>query len=145
MRPKSRVTNAKARSAAFRRTRSDHSSELTEDYVELIADLIDERGRARGTDLARRLGVANATVAKMLKRLQEAALVMQEPYRDIALTAEGRALAERGRRKHRIVEGFLLAIGVSEEKARIDAEGMEHHVSDETLEAMARFLDRHAG
>jgi DtxR family manganese transport transcriptional regulator len=78
----------------------------------------------------------------MMRRLQEARLVTQEPYRDIAWTPEGRALAERGRRKHRIVEGFLLAIGVSDEKARIDAEGMEHHVSDETLDAMERFLDR---
>ena len=49
------------RSAAFRRIRADHSSELAEDYVELIADLIDEKGEARGSDVALRLGVANAT------------------------------------------------------------------------------------
>ena len=65
---------AKLQSAAFKRTRADHSSELAEDYVELIADLIDEKGEARGTDVALRLGVANATVVKMLKKLMERGL-----------------------------------------------------------------------
>jgi len=133
---------AKIRSQAFRRIRADHSSELAEDYVELIADLIDEKGEARGTDVALRLGVANATVVKTLKRLQDAGLVTQEPYRSIFLTGDGWKMAEDGRRKHRIVEGFLLALGVSEETARIDSEGIEHHVSEETLRAMARFLAR---
>jgi DtxR family transcriptional regulator, manganese transport regulator len=133
---------AKLQSAAFRRTRSDHATELRSDYVELIADLIDERGEARGTDVALRLGVANATVVKMLKRLQDAGLITQEPYRPIHLTEDGWLLAEQGRRKHVIVEKFLLALGVSKETARIDSEGIEHHVSEETLKAMARFMAR---
>jgi DtxR family manganese transport transcriptional regulator len=133
---------AKIRSAAFRRIRADHSSELAEDYVELIADLIDERGEARGTDVAMRLGVANATVVKTLKRLHELGLVTQVPYRSIFLTGDGWKMAEDGRRKHKIVETFLLALGVGEETARIDSEGIEHHVSEETLRAMARFLAR---
>ena len=133
---------AKIRSAAFRRIRADHSSELAEDYVELIADLIDEKGEARGTEVALRLGVANATVVKTLKRLQDGGLVTQEPYRSIFLTGEGWKMADDGRRKHKIVEAFLLALGVGEETARIDSEGIEHHVSEETLKAMARFLAR---
>ena len=131
---------AKLRSAAFRRIRADHQGELAGDYVELIADLIDERGEARGTDVALRLGVANATVVKTLKRLQDSGLVTQEPYRAIFLTPDGWKLADDGRRKHRIVEGFLLAIGVGADTARNDSEGIEHHVSDETLRALARFL-----
>ena len=133
---------AKIRSAAFRRIRADHSSELAEDYVELIADLIDEKGEARGTEVALRLGVANATVVKTLKRLQDGGLVTQEPYRSIFLTGDGWKMAADGRRKHKIVEAFLLALGISEETARIDSEGIEHHVSEETLKAMARFLAR---
>jgi len=135
-------STAKLRSAAFRRVRADHTAELAADYVELIADLIDERGEARGTDIALRLGVANATVVKTLKRLQDNGLVTQEPYRSIFLTEEGWRRADDGRRKHRIVEGFLLALGVTPETARIDAEGIEHHVSEETLKAMAKFLAR---
>src|SRR3954452_10247821 len=89
---------------AFQRVRVDHQSETAEDYVELIADLIDERGEARGTDIAMRLGVANATVVKTLKRLQEFGLVTQEPSRSIFLTGNGWKMAEDGRRKHKIVE-----------------------------------------
>lgn len=139
---KKKGTSAKLRSAAFQRVRADHQVELAEDYVELIADLIDERGEARGTDIAMRLGVANATVVKALKRLQDQGLITQEPYRAIFLTAEGMKMADDGRRKHRIVEGFLLALGVNADTARIDSEGIEHHVSTETLRAMARFLAR---
>jgi DtxR family manganese transport transcriptional regulator len=141
-RPAKKPGVARIRSAAFRRIRADHSSELAEDYVELIADLFDEKGEARGSDVAMRLGVANATVVKTLRRLQDAGLVTQEPYRSIFLTGDGWKMAEDGRRKHKIVEGFLLALGVSEETARIDSEGIEHHVSEETLRAMARFLAR---
>ena len=137
--------SAKLRSAAFKRVRADHQVELAEDYVELIADLIDERGEARGTDIAMRLGVANATVVKTLKRLHEQGLVNQEPYRAIFLTSDGWKMADNGRRKHRIVEGFLLALGVNSDTARIDSEGIEHHVSAETLKAMARFLAKNGG
>lgn len=139
---KRKIPSAKLRSAAFRRVRADHTSELAADYVELIADLIDEKGEARGSDIALRLGVANATVVKTLKRLQDIELVTQEPYRAIFLTGEGMALADDSRRKHKIVEAMLLALGVPPETARIDAEGMEHHVSPDTLRAMVRFLAR---
>lgn len=130
------------RSAAFSRTRADHSHELIQDYCELIADLIDESGEARCTTVALRLGVANATVAKTMKRLVDQGLVEQEPYRAIFLTSEGWKIAGEGRRKHAIVQNFLLALGVSAKVAEVDAEGMEHHVSAETLKAMARFVAR---
>jgi DtxR family transcriptional regulator, manganese transport regulator len=141
---KRKINSTKIQSAAFKRTRADHQQELAEDYVELIADLIDERGEARGTDIAMRLGVANATVVKMLKRLVDQGLVTQEPYRAIFLTGDGWKLAEDGKRRHQIVERFLLALGLSKETARIDSEGIEHHVSDETLKAMARFIAKSA-
>jgi DtxR family manganese transport transcriptional regulator len=139
---KRKIASSTLRSAAFSRTRADHSSELAHDYCELIAELIDEKGEARCTDVALRLGVANATVAKTMKRLVEQGLVEQEPYRAIFLTGEGWKIAEDGKRKHAIVQNFLLALGVSAKVAQVDAEGMEHHVSDDTLKAMARFLAR---
>jgi DtxR family transcriptional regulator, manganese transport regulator len=139
---KRKIPSSKLRSAAFSRTRADHQAELSHDYVELIAELIDEKGEARGTDIAMRLGVANATVAKTMKRLTDQGLVEQEPYRAIFLTADGWKMAEDGKRKHQIVESFLLALGVSADVAHVDSEGIEHHVSAETLKAMARFLVR---
>ena len=130
---------------SFRQTRSNRRSELVEDYVELIADLIDHDGEARQVDIAQRLGVAQPTVAKMLKRLAAEGLIQQRPYRGVFLTAEGKQLAERSRERHQVVESFLCALGISAETARIDAEGIEHHVSAETLQAFKAFLDGAAG
>jgi DtxR family manganese transport transcriptional regulator len=124
----------------FGRTRSDHRNEIAEDYVELIADLIDATGEARAVDLASRLGVTPATVNNTVAKLQRDGLVRSEPYRAIFLTDGGRALAERCRRRHRTVYRFLRLLGVSEDVARVDAEGIEHHVSDETLSALRRFV-----
>lgn len=121
--------------------RHAHETELVEDYVELIADLIDSDGEARAVELARRFGVAQATVAKMLGRLVERGLVVRERYRAILLTDSGRALAEQSRSRHALVLDFLLALGVPGEAARRDAEGIEHHVSEATLEAMRQFAE----
>ena len=127
---------------SFRQARAARRSALVEDYVELIADLIDDGGEARQVDIAARLGVAQPTVAKTLKRLAEDGLVAQKPYRGAFLTPAGQALALRSRERHRVVEQFLLAMGIAPETARRDAEGLEHHVSEETLDAFARFLAR---
>ncbi|GJD51989.1 Transcriptional regulator MntR [Methylobacterium crusticola] len=133
------LVDAEAHSAGFRQVREARRLELVEDYVELIADLIGDGGEARQVDIAARLGVAQPTVAKMLKRLAEEGLVQQRPYRGVFLTEAGRALAAEARERHRIVESFLIALGVSPHVARCDAEGIEHHVSRETLEAFRRF------
>ena len=133
---------AQRSAARFDRIRADHQGEITEDYVELIADLIDEHGEARGSDVARRLGVSNATVVKTLRRLQDSNLITQEPYRAIFLTEAGQKLAEEARRRQRIVEDLLVHLGVSRETAKIDSEGLEHHVSKETLDAMERFINK---
>lgn len=122
--------------------RHAHETELMEDYVELVADLIDTRGEARAVDLARRLGVSQATVAKMLRRLDQRGFIVREPYRAVLLTDTGRELAERSRRRHALVLDFLRVLGVPEEAARRDAEGLEHHASAATLDAMRRFLQR---
>ena len=122
----------------FARTREDHSRELDEDYVELIAALISEKGEARATDLAERLDVSHVTVSKRIARLRRDGLVRGERYRSVFLTDEGAALAALSRERHRIVLEFLLALGVDPETAEIDAEGIEHHVSEITLAAMAR-------
>jgi DtxR family transcriptional regulator, manganese transport regulator len=123
---------------SFRQAREARRLELVEDYVELIADLIRDGGEARQVDIAARLGVAQPTVAKMLRRLADDGLVARRPYRGVFLTEKGEALAARSRERHRIVENFLLTLGVSPETARCDAEGIEHHVSDETLAAFER-------
>jgi DtxR family manganese transport transcriptional regulator len=131
---------SKPRAHSFRRTRDDHSMETAADYVELIEELISELGEARGVDLAARLGVSHVTVSKTVKRLAREGLVIARPYRGIFLTDKGRELAKESRERHDLVLGLLRKLGVSPTIAEIDAEGMEHHVSPETLRAIRRFL-----
>ena len=131
-------------SESFRQTRQAHRLELMEDYVELIDDLIAAQGHAKQVDIAGRLGVAQPTVAKMLRRLSDEGLVQQQHYKGVVLTERGRTLAADARERHRVVEAFLLSLGVSEDTARKDAEGIEHHVSAETLAALQRFAKQHA-
>lgn len=121
------------------RTRHDHSTELAEDYVEAIDDLEREKGECRVTDLARQFGVTHVTVNRTVSRLQRDGLVDTQPYAPVTLTRRGRRLAEKSRKRHEVVLQFLLDLGVSEDAARVDAEGMEHHVSDETLRIMQKF------
>jgi DtxR family manganese transport transcriptional regulator len=125
----------------YQRTRDDHSMESAEDYVELIDELINERGEARVVDIASKLAVSNVAVSKAVHRLQRDGYVSSQPYRSIFLTDQGRALAQRAREKHQLVHDFLECIGVSAATADTDAEGIYHHVSEETLGAMRRHLD----
>ena len=129
----------------FGRVRDAHSSEIAEDYVELIADLLETTGDVRAVDLARRFGVTAATVNNTIKRLVRDGLVRSERYRAIFLTEAGRALAERCRERHRVVRDFLVGLGIDPVTAESDAEGIEHHVSDETLAAFVRHLRRAKG
>jgi DtxR family transcriptional regulator, manganese transport regulator len=136
------LREAKRQAGGFEKVREAHQTELAEDYVELIADLIAAHGEARAVDLAERLGVTHATVNKTVQRLMREGLVESRPYRAIFLTGEGQALADRARARHSLVRDFLIALGVDRETAESDAEGIEHHVSPKTLAAFRRFLDR---
>ena len=124
------------------RTRQEHSEETAQDYVEMIAELIDTTGEARVIDLARRLGVTHVTVSRTLQRLRREGLVTSLPYRSIFLTAAGRSLSEESRHRHEVVVAFLESLGVPEAVAHSDAEGIEHHVSQETLAAFEQHLRR---
>lgn len=128
--------------AKFDRIRRAHQSEVAEDYVEMIADLITESGEARTVDLAARFGVTSPTVNAAIQRLQREGLVETLPYRSIFLTEAGQALAREARDRHRIVRDFLMAIGVPETVAEEDAEGIEHHVSAETLAVFAKITNQ---
>ncbi|POP45974.1 transcriptional regulator MntR [Superficieibacter electus] len=137
------LVNVEDHVEGFRQVREAHRRELIDDYVELISDLIREVGEARQVDMAARLGVSQPTVAKMLKRLAGVGLIEQIPWRGVFLTPEGEKLAEESRQRHHIVENFLLVLGVSPDTARRDAEGIEHHVSEETLERFRQFSQTH--
>ncbi|MBX2881675.1 MAG: manganese-binding transcriptional regulator MntR [Granulosicoccus sp.] len=131
-----------AQAEVFDIVRQAHQMESTEDYVELIDDLIASQGEARLVEVAERLGISQPSASKTIARLQREGFVTSEPYRSIFLTDKGKALADKSRARHDLVYRFLLSIGVSEKTAKIDSEGVEHHVSQETLDAFQRIIDK---
>jgi DtxR family manganese transport transcriptional regulator len=140
-----RPPHARGSAEQHRRTRQARAGELAQDYVEVIDDLIAECGEARVVDIAKRLGVTHVTVTRTVSRLQKQGLVRAERYRSIFLSDEGKKLAMWVRRRHKVVLEFLLALGIDEQIARVDAEGIEHHVSDATVRAFTRFCERKRG
>lgn len=136
-----KLVDAKTQARWFDRVRKAHQTETAEDYVELISDLIDAKGEARLVDLSKRMGVSDATASRVISRLRREGLVESERYRSLFLTQEGQKLAQRCKIRHQIIHDFLLHIGVSQKTAEIDSEGIEHHVSEETLEIFKSFID----
>ncbi len=130
------------RAKRFVKARTAHRSVIAQDYVETILDLIEEDGDARLTELAARIGVAHPTVSKALKKLERDDLVRVQRYKQITLTRKGEKLARECRERHDVVARTLEALGVSKPTAELDAEGIEHHVSTETLHRMRLFLKR---
>lgn len=123
-----------------RRIRQDHAQETAEDYVEAIAQIIDRQDRCRVVDLTERFGVAHVTVIKIIRRLEQEGLVQTEPYRPIELTPRGQKLARDCETRHQLVYDFLRKLGVRAASASADAEGIEHHLSKETLARMRAFI-----
>ena len=130
-----RARRRKDQAKNLSQTRREHANEIAEDYVEAIADLVAETGEARVVDLAKRLGVTHVTVNRTIGRLQKAGFVTSQPYRAIFLTERGQNLATKCKSRHETVVAFLRSLGIPEQVAQMDAEGIEHHVSRDTLAA----------
>ena len=124
---------------SFKKVRDAHKTENTEDYLEIIADLLNSKGEARIVDIANKLGIAQATANKTIRRLQNQGYVKKEPYRSIFLTLKGQELASVSKKRHIIVLTFLKKLGIDNKTAEADAEGIEHHVSQKTLKKMDLF------
>jgi Mn-dependent DtxR family transcriptional regulator len=112
-----------------------------EDYLEVIYELIQHKGYATAVDISESLSVSSPSVTKMLQRLDENKYLRYEKYRGISLTREGIAVAENIRQKHGLLAEFLKIIGVDENIANIDAEGIEHHIHPETLKKLEVFVN----
>ena len=123
----------------FKKVRNAHQTENTEDYLELIADLLNQNGEARIVDIAEKLDIAQSTANKTIKRLVKQGYIKKEPYRSIFLTLKGQVIASNSRKRHKIVYEFLKNLGVNHNTASADSEGIEHHVSKKTLIKMEKF------
>lgn len=115
-------------------------SVAVEDYLEKIHELIDEKGYARVADIADSFGIARPSVSNMVRRLDEKGLVKHVKYRGMTLTAEGERLARRIAKRHGILSEFLNLLGIDSETAYRDVEGMEHHISTQTLRGIEQII-----
>ena len=118
---------------SFKKVRNAHKTENTEDYLELIAELLNKYGEARIVDIANELNIAQATANKTIKRLNSQGYIKKEPYRSIFLTLKGQKIASQSKKRHNIVYKFLINLGVDKKIAAADSEGIEHHVGNKTL------------
>ncbi|MBV8175911.1 MAG: transcriptional regulator MntR [Verrucomicrobia bacterium] len=115
-------------------------STAVEDYLEQILDLINTKGYARVADIAQRLRIAQASVTNMVQRLDAEGLLKYEKYRGLVLTTAGETLARNIMRRHQLLSDFLRVLGIDEEVIYHDVEGMEHHISPQTLRAIEALL-----
>jgi DtxR family manganese transport transcriptional regulator len=128
------------RAAHFKETRLQRFQEIAEDYTEMIAEMIAARGKARVCDLARQMGISHVAVLKSIKKLIRDGYLIKNENQEIELTPKGEELGAFSKKKHEILTAFLLHIGVPEKIVPIDVEGLEHHLSKETLQALENFL-----
>lgn len=134
------TTPIKERALSFIATRQHHLLETAEDYTEMVADLIASKGQARTCDIAKRMGISHVTALKTIRRLQDKGYLETSMHKPITLTSKGEELAVFSKKKHQVLMDFLTKLGVPEDIAAIDVEGMEHHVSHTTLEVLEKHI-----
>jgi len=111
-----------------------------EDYLEVIYELIEHKGYATTGDISTYLNVSSPSVTKMVQRLRDTDYLVYERYKGISLTDKGMDVARGIRQRHGILAEFLVMLGVDEEAAHRDAEGIEHYLEPKTLERLERFV-----
>ena len=116
------------------------SSSRVEDYLEVIAELVELKGYATTLDISRYMNVSAPSVTKMLQRLDENGYLEYEKYHGINLTQKGISVAEAIRQKHGILLEFFEILGLGHETANQDAEGIEHHLNPKTIKQLRKFI-----
>ncbi|MFE5319991.1 transcriptional regulator MntR [Paenibacillus sp. NPDC056579] len=112
-----------------------------EDYLERIYKLIDEKGYARVSDIAEGLEVHPSSVTKMIQKLDKDNYLVYEKYRGLVLTSKGQKMGKRLVDRHQLLEEFLTMIGVSEDTIYKDVEGIEHHLSWDSITCIETLLE----
>ena len=116
------------------------TTDAMEDYLEVMYELIQKKGYATTIDIANYLHVSSPSVTKMVKRLDKMGYLIYEKYRGLQLTPDGIAVAKNIHKSHDLLVEFLKMIGIDEEIANRDAEGIEHHLHSQTMEKLEKFI-----
>ena len=121
-------------------------SQSAEDYLERIHELLESKGTAHVADIAQSLRVGQPSVTSMVQKLADEGYLHYEKYRSLTMTDAGRAVAERIRDRHQVLAGFFTLFGLDAETQARDIEGIEHHLSADTLQTLADltvFFEQH--
>ena len=125
---------------AAHKTKKTSSTISEEDYLEVIAELVELKGYATTLDISRFMNVSPPSVTKMLQKLDEKKYLEYEKYHGINLTHIGRQVADTIRRKHSILLEFFEILNVGKGIANQDTEGLEHHLNDKTIRQLRKFI-----
>ncbi len=128
------------RSAHNEKKGNDIRTDRMEDYLEVIYELIQQKGYANTADISKYLNVSSPSVTKMVKKLDENRYLIYERYRGLRLTSEGIHIAKNIQEKHSLFVEFLKMIGIDDDTAHIDAEGIEHHLHPQTIKKLEKFI-----
>jgi Mn-dependent DtxR family transcriptional regulator len=120
---------------------SGDRSESTEDHLERIHELIEQKGYARVADLASSLQLSTSAVSNMVRRLARRGFVNDERYRGFTLTASGRQVAQHVKARHQILSEFLELLGLESEVISSEVEDIEHHLRPETLKMFSQLVE----
>jgi DtxR family transcriptional regulator, manganese transport regulator len=120
--------------------KKEDRTDRMEDYLEVIYELVQQKGYATTVDISSYLNVSSPSVTKMMQKLDETGYLKYEKYRGIRLTNEGIRIARNIRNRHGLLAEFFKIIGVDEETANNDAEGIEHHLHPETMKKLEDFI-----
>ena len=116
------------------------STTREEDYLEVIAELVELKGYATTLDISRFMNVSPPSVTKMLQKLDEKKYLEYEKYHGINLTNMGKQVADGIRRKHSTLLEFFEILGIGKEIANRDTEGLEHHLNDKTIRQLKKYI-----
>ena len=125
---------------AAHKTKKTSSTTSEEDYLEVIAELVELKGYATTLDISRFMNVSPPSVTKMLQKLDEKKYLEYEKYHGINLTDIGKQVADTIRRKHSTLLEFFEILNVGKGIANQDTEGLEHHLNDKTIRQLRKFI-----
>jgi len=121
-------------------TKKVSSTTREEDYLEVIAELVELKGYATALDISRFMNVSPPSVTKMLQKLDEKKYLEYEKYHGINLTNMGKQVADTIRRKHSTLLEFFEILNIGKEIANQDTEGLEHHLNPKTIRQLRKYI-----
>jgi Mn-dependent DtxR family transcriptional regulator len=114
--------------------------ESGEMYLETIYILTEQNANVRSIDVCEHMGFSKPSVSRAVGLLKNGGYISVDKDGYISLTDIGREVAIKMFDRHRLLTDFLVSLGVDKDIAATDACKIEHHISDESFEALKRHI-----